>query len=102
MGLLQPTRSPSEADLAQLIFASGLSTADKVTALAGRGVGMDVVENEITVIGGRIDIASARGQGTTFTIYLPLTLAVTQAVLVRAGGAPVRASPRRWWSRCCA
>jgi chemosensory pili system protein ChpA (sensor histidine kinase/response regulator) len=87
MGLVQPSEEPSEAELAQLIFASGLSTADSVTTLAGRGVGMDVVKNEISAVGGRIDIVSNRGQGTAFTIYLPLTLAVTQAVLVRAGGA---------------
>ena len=85
MGLVQPGDEPSEAELAQLIFASGLSTAEKVTSLSGRGVGMDVVKNEITAIGGRVDIATQRGQGTSFTIYLPLTLAVTQAVLVRAG-----------------
>jgi len=87
MGLLQAGDEPTEGELAQLIFASGLSTADSVTSLSGRGVGMDVVKNETTAIGGRIDIASNRGQGTTFTIYLPLTLAVTQAVLVRAGNA---------------
>jgi len=87
MGLLQAGDDPSEAELAQLIFASGLSTAESVTALSGRGVGMDVVKNEISAIGGRIDIVSTRGQGTAFTIYLPLTLAVTQAVLVRAGNA---------------
>jgi chemosensory pili system protein ChpA (sensor histidine kinase/response regulator) len=57
-----------------------------VTELAGRGVGMDVVRNEIATIGGRIDITTARGQGTSFTVYLPLTLAVTQAVLIRSGG----------------
>jgi chemosensory pili system protein ChpA (sensor histidine kinase/response regulator) len=85
MGLVQAGDEPSEAEIAQLIFASGLSTAEKVTSLSGRGVGMDVVKSEITAIGGRVDIATQRGQGTNFTIYLPLTLAVTQAVLVRAG-----------------
>jgi chemosensory pili system protein ChpA (sensor histidine kinase/response regulator) len=85
MGLLSAEREPSEAEVAQLVFASGLSTADKVSELAGRGVGMDVVRNEISSIGGRVDIATARGKGTTFTVYLPLTLAVTQAVLVRSG-----------------
>ncbi|MGH8686879.1 MAG: Hpt domain-containing protein [Burkholderiales bacterium] len=85
-GLLAPGAELSESELAQLIFVSGLSTASTVTELAGRGIGMDVVRNEITAIGGRIELVSARGQGTTFTIYLPLTLAVTQAVLVRAGG----------------
>ncbi|MDH3435997.1 MAG: Hpt domain-containing protein, partial [Betaproteobacteria bacterium] len=85
MGLLLPGQEPGEAELIQLIFISGLSTADEVTELAGRGIGMDVVKNEITAIGGRIEVASAPGQGTTFALYLPLTLAVTQAVLVRAG-----------------
>ena len=50
---------------------------------------MDVVKNEITAIGGRVDIATTRGAGTTFTVYLPLTLAVTQAVLVRSGGSMI-------------
>jgi chemosensory pili system protein ChpA (sensor histidine kinase/response regulator) len=85
MGLLPAGREPTPAELAQLVFASGLSTADSVTEVAGRGVGMDVVRSEIAQIGGRIDIDSMRGAGTTFTIYLPLTLAVTQAVLVRSG-----------------
>jgi chemosensory pili system protein ChpA (sensor histidine kinase/response regulator) len=84
MGLLAEG-DPTEAQLAQLIFVSGLSTADKVSELAGRGVGMDVVRNEITAIGGRIEIATTRGQGTSFAIHIPLTLAVTQVVLVRAG-----------------
>ena len=70
----------------QLVFASGLSTAEELSELAGRGVGMDVVKNEITAIGGRVDIATTRGKGTACTVYLPLTLAVTQAVLVRSGG----------------
>jgi chemosensory pili system protein ChpA (sensor histidine kinase/response regulator) len=85
MGLLPVDREPTEAELAQLVFATGLSTAETVTEVAGRGVGMDVVRNEISQIGGRIDIATARGAGATFTVYLPLTLAVTQAVLVRSG-----------------
>jgi chemosensory pili system protein ChpA (sensor histidine kinase/response regulator) len=85
MGLLPAGGEPTDAELAHLVFASGLSTAAAVTELAGRGVGMDVVRNEISSIGGRIDIATTRGKGTTFTIYLPLTLAVTQAVLVRSG-----------------
>jgi chemosensory pili system protein ChpA (sensor histidine kinase/response regulator) len=82
-GILQGGREVTEAELVQLVFA-GLSTADEVTELSGRGVGMDVVRSEISALGGRIDVATVRGKGTTFTIYLPLTLAVTQAVLVRA------------------
>jgi chemosensory pili system protein ChpA (sensor histidine kinase/response regulator) len=84
-GIVPAAQVLTDAERLQLVFASGLSTSETVTELAGRGVGMDVVRNEITAIGGRIDIASARGQGTSFTVYLPLTLAVTQAVLVRSG-----------------
>ncbi|HEX9577900.1 MAG TPA: Hpt domain-containing protein, partial [Myxococcales bacterium] len=85
MGLLRPEEAPGESQLAQLVFASGLSTAEVVTELSGRGVGMDVVRSEISAIGGRVDIATTKGQGSAFTVYLPLTLAVTQAVLVRSG-----------------
>ena len=84
-GILRRDQDVTEAELVQLTFA-GLSTAEEVTELSGRGVGLDVVRNEISSIGGRVDIATVRGKGTTFTIYLPLTLAVTQAVMVRAGG----------------
>ena len=84
-GILRRDQEVAEADLVQLIFA-GLSTAEEVTELSGRGVGMDVVRNEIASLGGRVDVATVRGKGTTFTIYLPLTLAVTQAVIVRADG----------------
>jgi chemosensory pili system protein ChpA (sensor histidine kinase/response regulator) len=56
-----------------------------VSQISGRGVGLDVVKNEITSLGGRVEIASAPGRGTTFTVTLPLTLAVTQAVMMRAG-----------------
>ena len=89
MGVLPAGGEPTEAQLAQLIFISGLSTAEQVSEVAGRGVGMDVVKNEITAIGGRIEIASERGKGTSFAIHLPLTLAVTQVVLVRAGSTVV-------------
>jgi chemosensory pili system protein ChpA (sensor histidine kinase/response regulator) len=84
-GLLAPDVELPEAQLAQFIFNSGFSTASEVTAIAGRGIGMDVVKNEITTLGGRVEISSAKGRGTTFTITLPLTLAVTQAVMLRAG-----------------
>jgi chemosensory pili system protein ChpA (sensor histidine kinase/response regulator) len=84
-GLLAPDVELPEAQLAQFIFASGFSTATEVTEISGRGVGMDVVKNEITSLGGRVEISSAAGRGTTFTITLPLTLAVTQAVMLRAG-----------------
>ena len=84
-GLIDPARESSPEELTALIYAPGLSTAESVTELAGRGVGMDVVRSEITAIGGHIDTATTAGQGTSFSIFLPLTLAVAQAVMVRAG-----------------
>ena len=84
-GILQKDGQLSDAEAIELIFATGLSTADEVTGLAGRGVGLDVVRNDITGISGRIQVATEAGKQTTFTIFLPLTLAVTQAVLAQAG-----------------
>ena len=84
-GLLAANAEVSEAQLTQYIFLAGFSTATEITQVSGRGVGMDVVRNEIVSLGGRIDIASTAGRGTTFTIALPLTLAVTQAVMVVVG-----------------
>jgi chemosensory pili system protein ChpA (sensor histidine kinase/response regulator) len=83
-GLLLPGVNPTESLLAQLIFTAGFSTAEAVSQVAGRGVGMDVVKSEIAALGGRIDIASTPGTGTSFHIYLPLTLAMTQAVMIQA------------------
>ncbi len=84
-GLLAADDEPDEAALSQLILHSGFSTAEEVTTLAGRGVGMDVVRNETASLGGRIEVSSTTGKGATFRVYLPLTLAVTQAVLVTVG-----------------
>ncbi|MFN2644682.1 MAG: Hpt domain-containing protein, partial [Burkholderiales bacterium] len=83
-GLLAAEQPLSEAEQVQLVFTSGLSTAQTVTELAGRGIGMDVVRTEIQSMGGRIEVTSAPRRGTTFTLYLPLTLAVTHTVMVRA------------------
>lgn len=83
-GLLNAGVEPGGNQLAQMIFVPGFSTADEVSQIAGRGVGMDVVRNEIAGLGGRIEIATEAGRGVTFTIYLPLTLAVTQAVIITA------------------
>ena len=85
-GLAEPDAELSDKDAAELIFAPGFSTADTLTELAGRGVGMDVVRSEAQALGGRVVIASNAGQGTRFTIHLPLTLAVTQVVLVASAG----------------
>ena len=84
LNLLSAGVDPSDSHLAQMIFIPGFSTAEQVTEVAGRGVGMDVVKNEITSLGGRIEINTETGKGVTFSIYLPLTLAVTQAVIVNA------------------
>ncbi|GJL71006.1 MAG: hypothetical protein NMNS01_02050 [Nitrosomonas sp.] len=71
--------------LMSLIFSHGLTTLDEATGTAGRGIGMDVVKNEITSLGGRIETQTEIGKGTTFHIYLPLTLTVAQTLLVRTG-----------------
>ena len=89
MGLLDPAQPHGDAELANLIFTPGFSTAATVTELAGRGVGMDVVRSEVNSLGGRIETASAPGQGTSFKLVLPLTTAVTQVVMLRCGQATV-------------
>ncbi len=89
MGLLEADAQPSEAELANLIFMPGFSTAETVTELSGRGVGMDVVRNDVNALGGRIETASAAGQGASFRLVLPLTTAVTQVVMLRAGAVTV-------------
>ena len=75
----------TEADAANLIFTAGFSTADKVTELSGRGIGMDVVRSEVTALGGRIETQTKQGQGTAFKLVMPLTTAVTQVVMLRMG-----------------
>ncbi|MEO5771899.1 MAG: response regulator, partial [Burkholderiaceae bacterium] len=89
LGLLQPDAEVGDAQLAQLIFTPGFSTAESVTELAGRGIGMDVVRAEVNALGGRIETASALGQGTIFRLLMPLTTAVTQVVMRRAADVTV-------------
>ncbi len=89
LGLLDANAQPTDAALSNLIFAPGFSTADVVTELSGRGVGMDVVRADVNAIGGRIETATAVGQGTSFKLILPLTTAVTQVVMLRCGDTQV-------------
>ena len=85
LGLVPADAEPTEAQLIECLFQPGFSTASKVTQISGRGIGMDVVRAEITALGGRVEVHAVEGKGTRFVLYLPLTLAVAQAVLVRAG-----------------
>ncbi|MBC7573897.1 MAG: Hpt domain-containing protein [Herminiimonas sp.] len=85
-GLLTDDSVITDGELTDLIFHPGFSTAAEVTELAGRGVGMDVVRSEATALGGRVEIISTPGKGAQFTVHLPLTLAVTQVLLLTTGG----------------
>jgi chemosensory pili system protein ChpA (sensor histidine kinase/response regulator) len=84
-GLLAPDQDTDAQALTEFIFHPGFSTAGELSELAGRGIGMDVVKSETAALGGRIEAVSEPGRGASFRIYLPLTLAVTQALLVRIG-----------------
>ncbi|MDF1504331.1 chemotaxis protein CheA [Roseisolibacter sp. H3M3-2] len=84
-GLIESDRGMTDSEVFQLIFAPGFSTAEKITDVSGRGVGMDVVKRNIESVRGRVEIASEPGKGTTFYVRLPLTLAVTDGMLVRVG-----------------
>jgi chemosensory pili system protein ChpA (sensor histidine kinase/response regulator) len=84
-GLIKPGAELGDAELDSVIFESGFSTSEKVSQLAGRGVGMDVVRNEVRRLGGTVEIESTAGKGVVFTLRLPQTLAVTQAVFVQIG-----------------
>lgn len=86
LGWLGPKDKASNEQLEAFLFRSGFTTATEVTEVAGRGVGLDVVRSEIAGIGGRVHLESTPGRGTRFTITLPLTLALSQVVLARAGG----------------
>jgi two-component system chemotaxis sensor kinase CheA len=76
----------SEAQVQRYIFAAGFSTSQTVTSVSGRGIGMDVVRANIDEIGGTIDVKSVPGQGTSFSIKIPLTLAIVSALIVEVGG----------------
>ncbi|MEE4210238.1 MAG: chemotaxis protein CheA [Parvularcula sp.] len=82
-GIVPPDTQLTDAEIDQLLFAPGFSTAASISQVSGRGVGMDVVKREIYALGGRINISSVPGEGTTFTISLPLTLAVLDGMVIR-------------------
>ena len=84
-GIITTDAKLSEPEIYALLFAPGFSTAESVTNLSGRGVGMDVVKTAITSLGGKVGITSSPGEGSTFTISLPLTLAVLDGMIVEVG-----------------
>ncbi|NNC56117.1 MAG: response regulator, partial [Woeseiaceae bacterium] len=85
LDLLKPDSKVTDEEIMNLILTPGFTTAGAITQAAGRGVGMDVVATEVKKLGGSLQIASVTGQGTNFTVRLPFTLAITQALIVRTG-----------------
>ena len=85
-GLVEAGAELSESEIFSLIFHPGFSTADKITDVSGRGVGMDVVRKHVQKLRGRVDVSSTRGVGTTFQMKLPLTLAIIDGLVVGVGG----------------
>jgi two-component system chemotaxis sensor kinase CheA len=84
-GLVEADRKLTDSEIYNLIFEAGFSTAEKITNLSGRGVGMDVVKRNITALRGSVDVTSKEGAGTTVTVRLPLTLAIIDGFLVQVG-----------------
>ena len=84
-GLIESGQNMSDREVFNLLFEPGFSTADKVTDVSGRGVGLDVVKKKIEALRGRVDIYSEEGKGSTFTLRLPLTMAITDGMLVKVG-----------------
>ncbi|SDV99595.1 chemosensory pili system protein ChpA (sensor histidine kinase/response regulator) [Nitrosomonas eutropha] len=85
LGLGSPENEQDDEQWYPLIFTHGFSTLDGVTDIAGRGVGLDIVRNELGELGGNIAVTSEKNRGTTFTLRFPVTLALTQALMVKAG-----------------
>ncbi len=84
-GLIQPGQNISDTEIINLIFQPGFSTADKVTDISGRGVGLDVVRKAVETLRGRVDVSTELGKGCTFSVRLPLTMAITDGMLVKVG-----------------
>lgn len=89
LGLIAEGRQLTPEEAAEMIFQPGFSTAEQVSELAGRGIGMDVVRADVAALGGRIETLSRPGQGTTFKLVLPLTTAVTHVVMLRTGATSI-------------
>jgi two-component system chemotaxis sensor kinase CheA len=85
LGLISGGRTLGDSDLLQLVFTPGFSTSDSVTELSGRGIGMDVVRRNVEALRGTVDVRTEGGMGTTFTIRVPLTVAIIQGFLVGVG-----------------
>lgn len=85
LGLIKAEQSISDAEILQFIFHPGFSTAEKVTQISGRGVGLDVVQSGIKSLGGQVSVESVLGSGSTFTIRVPTTVAVSDALMVKVG-----------------
>lgn len=84
-GLIEPEAELEERELVNIIFAPGFSTKDVVSEISGRGVGMDVVKDKLSTLGGFIEVYTKKDEGTTFTLTLPITLAIIKALLVKVG-----------------
>ena len=85
--IISPTQTLTDSEIFGLIFEPGFSTADKITNISGRGVGLDVVKRNITSLRGSVEVESKEGEGSTFRIRLPLTLAIIDGFLVGVGKA---------------
>jgi two-component system, chemotaxis family, sensor kinase CheA len=84
-GLLRPGETPGDREIVNLIFLPGLSTAEKITDVSGRGVGLDVVKKSVDALRGQIEVRSEPGKGSTFSLNLPLTLAIIDGMVIRVG-----------------
>jgi two-component system chemotaxis sensor kinase CheA len=84
-GWLSPDRQPTESEILEFVFAPGFSTATSITEMSGRGVGLDVVRRNIETLDGRIHVTTKQGSGCTFEVEVPLTLAITDGMLIRVG-----------------